>query len=279
MWPIHHNFPALRFVAAILAAFSLAFFAALCFAQNSAMALDGTAADPLQKSPGKVVVIVFVRTDCRARIAMLRPSSASAPSTKAGRRSGWRTRTVPNRRKKFVSMNVNTITSSPPCATRNAGHTRSGCVRHQPPSGVPRPHRRLVPGSWPRPSCADHSRTRRCDPGRSQRTYASGQRPWRGVLYFGPRMTRALRTLALILGISIANYHRFVQLLQGLPSRVPGISRPRVVSTGNPCRTSCKVDEANKCAFSEGISNDESGIWVLNGQRCKLDGSRGCGPF
>jgi len=64
MWPIHHNFPALRFVAAILAAFSLAFFAALCFAQNSAMALDGTAADPLQKSPGKVVVIVFVRTDC-----------------------------------------------------------------------------------------------------------------------------------------------------------------------------------------------------------------------
>jgi len=46
MWPIHHNFPALRFVAAILAAFSLAFFAALCFAQNSAMALDGTAADP-----------------------------------------------------------------------------------------------------------------------------------------------------------------------------------------------------------------------------------------
>jgi hypothetical protein len=64
MWPIRHNFPALRFVAAILATFSLAFFTALCLAQNSAMALDGTAADPLQKSPGKVVVLVFLRTDC-----------------------------------------------------------------------------------------------------------------------------------------------------------------------------------------------------------------------
>jgi len=30
--------------------------------------------------------------------------------------------------------------------------------------------------------------------------------------------------------------------------------------------------------FSEGISNDESGIWVLNGQRCKLDGSRAAAP-
>jgi thiol-disulfide isomerase/thioredoxin len=64
MWPIRHNFPAWRFVATILAAFYLACFTALCFAQNSAMALDGTAADPLQKSAEKVVVLVFVRTDC-----------------------------------------------------------------------------------------------------------------------------------------------------------------------------------------------------------------------
>ena len=59
-----HSFPALRFVAAILAAFFLAYFTAHCSSQNSAMALDGTAADPLQKSPGKVVVLIFVRTEC-----------------------------------------------------------------------------------------------------------------------------------------------------------------------------------------------------------------------
>lgn len=58
------NFPAFRFAAAILAAFSLASFSVLFSAQNSAVALDGTAVDPLQKFPGKVVVLVFVRTDC-----------------------------------------------------------------------------------------------------------------------------------------------------------------------------------------------------------------------
>ena len=48
----------------MLAAFSLAPFPALYSAQNSALALDGSAADPFQKSPGKIVVLVFVRTDC-----------------------------------------------------------------------------------------------------------------------------------------------------------------------------------------------------------------------
>jgi hypothetical protein len=59
-----HNFPVFRFAAAILAAFLLSPFPALYSAQNSALALDGTAADPFQKSPGKIVVLVFVRTDC-----------------------------------------------------------------------------------------------------------------------------------------------------------------------------------------------------------------------
>ncbi len=64
MWRTPQNFPIFRFVAAILAAFSLSPFSALYSAQNSALALDGTPADPFQKSAGKVVVLVFVRTDC-----------------------------------------------------------------------------------------------------------------------------------------------------------------------------------------------------------------------
>jgi hypothetical protein len=64
MWRTLHKFPVFRLVAAILAAFSLAPFFALFSAQNSALALDGTPADPFQKSPGKIVVLVFVRTDC-----------------------------------------------------------------------------------------------------------------------------------------------------------------------------------------------------------------------
>jgi hypothetical protein len=64
MWRILHNFPVFRFLASVLAAFSLAPFSALVSAQHSALALDGTAADPFQKSAGKIVVLVFVRTDC-----------------------------------------------------------------------------------------------------------------------------------------------------------------------------------------------------------------------
>lgn len=64
MWRTRHNFPVFRFAAAILAAFSLAPFSAVSSAQNSALALDGAPADPFQKSPGKIVVLVFVRTDC-----------------------------------------------------------------------------------------------------------------------------------------------------------------------------------------------------------------------
>ncbi|HUC53989.1 MAG TPA: redoxin domain-containing protein [Candidatus Cybelea sp.] len=45
-------------------AFSLAPFYVLYSTQNSAMALDGTASDPFQESRGKLVVLVFVRTDC-----------------------------------------------------------------------------------------------------------------------------------------------------------------------------------------------------------------------
>src|SRR5271169_5475751 len=64
MWRTRRNFPIFRFAAAILAASSLSPFPALFSAQNLALALDGTAADPFQKSPGKIVVLVFVRTDC-----------------------------------------------------------------------------------------------------------------------------------------------------------------------------------------------------------------------
>jgi hypothetical protein len=64
MWRTRHNFPVCRFVAAILVAFSLSPFVVLYSAQHSALALDGTSADPFQESPGKVVVLVFVRTDC-----------------------------------------------------------------------------------------------------------------------------------------------------------------------------------------------------------------------
>jgi hypothetical protein len=64
MWRAGHNFPVLRFIAATLSAFLLAPLSALYCAQNSAVALDGAAADPFQKSPGKIVVLVFVRTDC-----------------------------------------------------------------------------------------------------------------------------------------------------------------------------------------------------------------------
>jgi len=64
MWRTRRNFPVFRFVAALLAAYVLTPFPPLCSAQNSALALDGTAVDPFQKSPGKIVVLVFVRTDC-----------------------------------------------------------------------------------------------------------------------------------------------------------------------------------------------------------------------
>jgi thiol-disulfide isomerase/thioredoxin len=73
MWPFakkdkaphtRQNFAVSRFVAAFLAAFSLLPFSALSSGQNSALALDGTPADPFQKSPGKIVVLVFVRSDC-----------------------------------------------------------------------------------------------------------------------------------------------------------------------------------------------------------------------
>lgn len=64
MWRTLHKFPVFRLSAAILAALLLAPFSALLSAQNSALALDGTAADPFEKSPGKIVVLVFVRTDC-----------------------------------------------------------------------------------------------------------------------------------------------------------------------------------------------------------------------
>ena len=64
MWRTSQNFPIFRFVAAILAAFTLSPFSPLYSAQNSALALAGTPADPFQKSQGKVVVLVFVRTDC-----------------------------------------------------------------------------------------------------------------------------------------------------------------------------------------------------------------------
>ncbi len=64
MWRTPRNFPIFRSVAAILAVFSLSPFSALYSAQNSALTLDGTPADPFQKSPGKVIVLVFVRTDC-----------------------------------------------------------------------------------------------------------------------------------------------------------------------------------------------------------------------
>lgn len=60
----HQNFLAFRNIGAILAAISLSPFVALYSAQNSALALDGTPADPLQISSGKIVVLVFVRTDC-----------------------------------------------------------------------------------------------------------------------------------------------------------------------------------------------------------------------
>ncbi len=64
MWRTRHNFPVPSFVGAILAAFSLSPLSALYSAQNSALALDGTPADPFQKSSGKIIVLVFVRTDC-----------------------------------------------------------------------------------------------------------------------------------------------------------------------------------------------------------------------
>jgi hypothetical protein len=64
MWRTRHNFPVFRIVAAILAALSLAPFATLYSSQNSALALDGTPADPFEKSSGRIVVLVFVRTDC-----------------------------------------------------------------------------------------------------------------------------------------------------------------------------------------------------------------------
>jgi thiol-disulfide isomerase/thioredoxin len=64
MWRTRRNFPVFRIVAAILAAISISPIAALYSAQNSAVALDGSPADPFEKSPGKIVVLVFVRTDC-----------------------------------------------------------------------------------------------------------------------------------------------------------------------------------------------------------------------
>ncbi len=64
MWRTRHSLAALNLITVILAAFSLGPSSALSSAQNSAMALDGTPADPFQKSPGKVVVLVFVRIDC-----------------------------------------------------------------------------------------------------------------------------------------------------------------------------------------------------------------------
>jgi len=64
MWRTRHNFPVFRLVAAILAASLLSPSSALYSAQNSALALDGTPANPFQEYPGRVVVLVFVRTDC-----------------------------------------------------------------------------------------------------------------------------------------------------------------------------------------------------------------------
>jgi len=64
MWRAGHNLPAVLSGATTLAALSLATFSVVSLAQNSALALDGTPADPFQKSSGKVVVLVFVRTDC-----------------------------------------------------------------------------------------------------------------------------------------------------------------------------------------------------------------------
>jgi len=64
MWRARHNFPVFRFVAATLTAFLVAPVSTLYSAQNTGVALDGTAADPFKKSPGKIVVLVFVRTDC-----------------------------------------------------------------------------------------------------------------------------------------------------------------------------------------------------------------------
>jgi thiol-disulfide isomerase/thioredoxin len=64
MWRTVQHLGILRFVGAILAAFLLLPFPALHSAQDSALALDGAPADPFQKSPGKVIVLVFVRTDC-----------------------------------------------------------------------------------------------------------------------------------------------------------------------------------------------------------------------
>lgn len=60
-----HTFPLLRFtLLASIAGFLLSAAVISLAAQNSAVDLGGVPADPLQAAPGKVVVLVFVRTDC-----------------------------------------------------------------------------------------------------------------------------------------------------------------------------------------------------------------------
>ncbi len=62
---IHQSFRALRFFPAVTwAALLLSSASAPLATQSSALGLDGAPVDPFQKSAGKVVVLVFVRTDC-----------------------------------------------------------------------------------------------------------------------------------------------------------------------------------------------------------------------
>jgi thiol-disulfide isomerase/thioredoxin len=60
-----HIFRVFRsFVVAVAAAFGASFLATSSVAQNAALELSGRPSDPLKAASGKVVVLVFVRTDC-----------------------------------------------------------------------------------------------------------------------------------------------------------------------------------------------------------------------
>lgn len=84
-----HIFPVPRLLLMLIfAAWLASFGAASRGAQNAAFDLAGNPADPLKMSPGKVVVLVFVRTDCPVSNRYA-PTIQRLSAARAGKAAFW----------------------------------------------------------------------------------------------------------------------------------------------------------------------------------------------